>query len=156
RRRRPSPRGGPGPAVPRLFARARRSDRGRGAGGRPAMMGTDASRRSLIFVREIRTPDEGIAAQQGLRQATNLLGLEGYEQTRLNTAAAELIREAGLPSGPLALDLRIVVDGAGRAGSLELSLGLPRPTALRLRQSLTQGGSSNGSNDGADSPSGIV
>jgi signal transduction histidine kinase len=121
------------------------------------MMGNDTSRRSLIFVREIRTPDEGIAAQQGLRQATNLLGLEGYEQTRLNTAAAELIREAGLPSGcPLALDLRIVVDEAGRARSLEVSLGLPRPTALRLRQTLTQGGSSNGANDGADSPSGIV
>jgi signal transduction histidine kinase/CheY-like chemotaxis protein len=121
------------------------------------MMGNDTSRRSLIFVREIRTPDEGIAAQQGLRQATNLLGLEGYEQTRLNTAAAELLREAGLPSGcPLALDLGIVVDEAGRARSLEVSLGLPRPTALRLRQSLTQGGSSNGSNDGADSPSGIV
>src|SRR4029077_8826435 len=99
------------------------------------MIARDASRRSLLFVREIRTPDEGIAAQQGLRQATNLLGLEGYEQTRLNTAAAELIREAGLPSGsPLALDLRIVVDEHGAAKSLEVSLGLPAPIALRLRQ----------------------
>ncbi len=116
------------------------------------MLDCDATRRSLIFVREIRTPDEGIAAQQGLRQATNLLGLEGYEQTRLNTAAAELIREVGLPSGcALPLDLRIVVDEHGAAKSLEVSLGLPPPIALRLRQSLTRG-----SNNGWDNPTGIV
>ncbi len=113
------------------------------------MMTGDASRRSLVFVREIRTLDEGIAAQQGLRQATNLLGLEGYEQARLNTAAAELIREVGLPPGSaLALDLRIVVDESGRATALEVSLGLSRAIAARLRESLTQGR--------LDSPSGIV
>jgi signal transduction histidine kinase/CheY-like chemotaxis protein len=113
------------------------------------MIGGDTSRRSLLFVREIRTADEGIAAQQGLRQATNLLGLEGYEQTRLNTATAELIREAGLPaSNALALDLRAVVDEGGCAKALEVSLGLPRAIAVRLRDSLTQGRSEN--------PSGIV
>jgi len=113
------------------------------------MVTGDASRRSLVFVREIRTPDEGIAAQQGLRQATNLLGLEGYEQARLNTAAAEVIREVGLPpDSALALDLRIVVDESGRATALEVSLGLPGAIAARLRESLTQGR--------LDNPSGIV
>jgi signal transduction histidine kinase/CheY-like chemotaxis protein len=105
-------------------------------------------RRVLLLACEIRTVDEGIAAQQSLRRATNLLGLEGYEQTRLNTAAAELIREVGSPSGAaLALDLRVVVDDVGRAKSLEVSLGVPVAIVHRLRRSLSQG---------ADSPSGIV
>ena len=117
------------------------------------MLAGDGFRRSLLFVREIRTADEGIAAQQGLRHATNLLGLDGYEQTRLNTAAAELVREVGLPAAtPLALDLLIVIDESGRAKSLEVSLGLPRAIALRLRQSLAEGGPSKGS----DNPTGIV
>ena len=117
------------------------------------MNAADTSRRSLLFVREIRSPDEGVAAQQGLRQATNLLGLDGYEQTRLNAATAELIREVGLPAGsPLALDLRVVVDEYGAAKSLEVSLGLPSPIALRLRQNLNRGGSDGSS----DKPSGIV
>ena len=106
-------------------------------------------RRALLFVREIRSTDEGIAAQQGLRQLTNLLGLEGYEQTRLNTAAAELIREVGLPPGAaLALDLCVVVDEGGCARALEVSLGVPSAILRRLRQSLSQGG--------ADHPAGIV
>ena len=121
------------------------------------MLAGEGSRRSLLFVREVRTPDEGIAAQQGLRHATTLLGLEGYEQTRLNTATAELIREVGLPaSSPLALDLGIVADEVGRAKSLEVSLGVPRAIALRLRQSLTEGGASVGANKGQDNPTGIV
>jgi signal transduction histidine kinase/CheY-like chemotaxis protein len=117
------------------------------------MLAVDPSRRSLLFVREICTPDEGVAAQQGLRQATTLLGLDGYEQARLNTATAELIREVGLPAGtPLALDLRAVIDEHGAAKSLEVSLGVPLPIATRLRQSLDRGGSDGNPNN----PSGIV
>ncbi len=118
-------------------------------------------RRALLFVREIRSADEAIAVQQGLRQLTTLLGLEGYEQTRLNTAAAEVIREAGLPEGTaLALDLSVVVDEHGCAKAVEVSLSVPPATVQRLRRSLSQGGAeggpNGGPNDGASNPSGIV
>ena len=105
------------------------------------MMTGDASRRSLVFVREIRTPDEGIAAQQGLRQATNLLGLEGYEQTRLNTAAAELIREAGLPPGEPAGARSAHRRRRERArdGVGSLARSAAARSRLRLRESLIQG-----------------
>ena len=70
-----------------------------------------------------------------------LLGLAGYEQTRLNTAAVELIRDVGLPSATaLALALQVVADDGGRPTALEVSLRLPRAAVARLRDSLAHGG----------------
>ena len=103
--------------------------------------GTGATSRTLLFAREIRTAEDGQAAQQRLRQATRLLGLAGYEQTRLNTAAIELIRNVGLPSATaLALALQVVADDGGRPTALEVSLRLPRAAVARLRDSLAHGG----------------
>jgi signal transduction histidine kinase len=102
-----------------------------------------------ILVRSIRTTVDWLAAQQSLRDATLRLEVESYEQTRLGTATAELIREVGVPAAsPLALVVAVVLGADGQATCLEVSLAVSEPVGARLRQALTQGS--------LGAPSGIV
>jgi len=105
--------------------------------------------RMPILVRPIRTTEDWLAAQQSLRDATARLEVESYEQTRLGTATAELVREVGVPAAsPLALALAVVLGADGQASGLEVSLTVSGPVGVRLRQALAQGS--------LGAPSGIV
>jgi signal transduction histidine kinase/CheY-like chemotaxis protein len=107
------------------------------------------AQRIPIFARPIRTTEDWLAAQQSLRDATGRLEVESYEQTRLGTATAELIREVGVPAAtPLELELAAVLTADDHVTGLEISLVVPEPVGARLREALARGS--------AGSPSGIV